>query len=729
MFSRLLLSVVAIAVLCLGISTVFAITRRTPTQFKLCTPILRDIVNRSARDLKSLIRHGAASNKVRTQRRELAGARRALARCSVVGTATTRTADNHLRNSGFERRLSAWRVNGSGGAISDVVAHSGFRSLSLEAHAGAGDADTTVRQVLNLAGERELYAAVMLRSGSKHPRTLPEVKIVSEDAGGGRSIVSGLGVNQDEIESGWILLDGIVKSPASAVKLHFEIVLPHGDGTGPRDRFWFDDAFLADVTKFPLNDPAPIPTATSIASAATPTATRGVTPRPTAAVTMTSTRAPAETATKTRTPSATATRTPPAPTPATNTPTRTPLPAATATPTRTPSATATSTSQNGGLKGEYFNNIDLTGLVGSRTDAKVDFCTAAVGDCAGVWTMEAPDFPGVTADGIYSERWSGEVYLDSGGSWTFYVTSDDGARLFVNGQQLVDNWTNHGKTEDSGTFQAAAAGWYSIRVEHYNDQRNAIIQLRYSGASVAKAIIPASKLRPNTQPPQRVLTFSDEFNGSQLDTSKWTTHPHWFPTDINGEVGYYAPDGFNFGDGLLRIRSERRQMAGHSYTTGELNSIDKFYQTYGYFELRAKLPAGKNLWPAFWLMSQDRQWPPEIDIFEFVSPYPDIVTLTYHYPDANGQDHSPSPRTYYKRAGVSNWTSDYHIYAVDWRPGVIIWYIDNVEVFRFTGSQVPSKPMYIIINTAIGGSWPGNPDPNAPFPTAYFDLDYLRVYR
>jgi hypothetical protein len=161
--------------------------------------------------------------------------------------------------------------------------------------------------------------------------------------------------------------------------------------------------------------------------------------------------------------------------------TATPTPTVTPTPTPTPTATP----QGGGgtgLKGEYFDNTDFTSLKVTRTDATINFS----------WGSGAPA-SGVGAD-TFSVRWTGQVEAPATGTYTFITNSDDGVRLWVNGTQLVNNWTNHGPTENSGNINLTAGQKYSIRMEYYENAGGAVIQLSWIYPGQTKQIIPQSRL-------------------------------------------------------------------------------------------------------------------------------------------------------------------------------------------------------------------------------------------
>ena len=217
------------------------------------------------------------------------------------------------------------------------------------------------------------------------------------------------------------------------------------------------------------------------------------------------------------------------------------------------------------------------------------------------------------------------------------------------------------------------------------------------------------------------LTFRDEFDGSHLDTNKWDDK---YPEGrTHGpELQYYAPGAYEVGQGHLRLKGEKREMEGHAYTAGMISSYGHFSQKYGYFEIRARFPKGKGYWPAFWLLPDNRTWPPEIDVLEILGHEMNKVYLTNHWSDAEGKHQS------HGSAWVGpDFGDDYHLFGVEWKQGEIIWYIDDVERFR-SDQGVPDVPMYIIANLAIGGDWPGSPDAKTVFP-GYMDIDYIRAYQ
>jgi glucose/arabinose dehydrogenase len=138
----------------------------------------------------------------------------------------------------------------------------------------------------------------------------------------------------------------------------------------------------------------------------------------------------------------------------------------------------------GGLTATYYDNVDLTGATVTRVDPTVDFTWGTGGPAAGI------------AADTFSARWVGTVQPAATGTYTFFTESDDGVRLWVNGQQLVSNWTDHSRTENSGTISLTAGVRYAIRMEFYERGGDAVARLLWSGPSTAKAPVPQSALDP-----------------------------------------------------------------------------------------------------------------------------------------------------------------------------------------------------------------------------------------
>ena len=241
------------------------------------------------------------------------------------------------------------------------------------------------------------------------------------------------------------------------------------------------------------------------------------------------------------------------------------------------------------------------------------------------------------------------------------------------------------------------------------------------------------------------LVWRDEFDGKRLDAGKWNVLLR--EQSKHNELQYYVPDEVHVERGILRLRSRGRSYGSMKYTSGRLDTRGKFSPVYGRFEIRAKLPAGKGLWPAHWLYPQNRNWQmeytmsqavaegkerlipeerpwySEIDIMEYLGHEPNVLYGTLHYYTFGGEKKSTSG----KWTGDVDYSQDFHLYVLEWEPDSIRWYIDGNLIHASTVG-IPHTPHYLILNTAVGGSWPGNPDSTTAFPQ-FHDVDYVRVYQ
>jgi len=205
-----------------------------------------------------------------------------------------------------------------------------------------------------------------------------------------------------------------------------------------------------------------------------------------------------------------------------------------------------------GLNGDYYDNIDFTAYVLTRTDATVNFD----------WGSGSPD-PSIGAD-QFSVRWTGFVEPLYSETYTFYTTSDDGVRLWVDSQAVIDNWTDHGPTEDSGTIALTAGVQYDIQMDFYENGGGAVAQLEWSSPSQAREVIPQSQLyEPTAPPPPGQASNPSPANGAtdqSIDVSlSWTagsgatSHDVYFGTDSTPDSGEFMGNqpGTSYDPGTL----------------------------------------------------------------------------------------------------------------------------------------------------------------------------------
>jgi beta-glucanase (GH16 family) len=234
------------------------------------------------------------------------------------------------------------------------------------------------------------------------------------------------------------------------------------------------------------------------------------------------------------------------------------------------------------------------------------------------------------------------------------------------------------------------------------------------------------------------LTWSDEFDGAAgapIDGAKWG-----FDTGNNGwgnaELEDYTSRTDNVrtdGQGHLEVVARAENFGGSNYTSGRINTAGRFSQAYGRIEARIRMPQGKGIWPAFWTLGDDIGqvgWPQcgELDIMEAVGDF------TVNHGSAHGPGYSggnPLTGTY---TSPTNLADDFHVYAIEWEPNEVRWYVDDVMYERRTPADLPpgttwvyDHPFFVILNVAVGGNWPGAPDGTTQFPQT-MTVDYVRVY-
>jgi beta-glucanase (GH16 family) len=246
-------------------------------------------------------------------------------------------------------------------------------------------------------------------------------------------------------------------------------------------------------------------------------------------------------------------------------------------------------------------------------------------------------------------------------------------------------------------------------------------------------------------PPNWTLAWSDEFDrsdGSAPDPTKW-----------NFDLG-----GNGWGNGELECYTNRRQNAQiqggnlvitalrensfpcsdgtvRNYTSARMLTQNRFEQAYGRFEARIKIPAGQGMWPAFWMLGTNVGtvgWPAcgEIDIMENIGKEPSVIHGSIHGPGYTGGTGVSLP---FALSG-GKFSDDFHIYAVEWAPGTVRFYVDTDLYATFTPASLPpgavwefDHAFFLILNVAVGGDWPGSPDQTTAFPRTML-VDYVRVY-
>lgn len=267
-----------------------------------------------------------------------------------------------------------------------------------------------------------------------------------------------------------------------------------------------------------------------------------------------------------------------------------------------------------------------------------------------------------------------------------------------------------------------------------------ILALVFASSLIAQTNNPGRPLRPERVAKSYVMVWSDEFNGtdgSSPDSSKWT-----YDTGAGGwgnqELEYYTNRTVNVQQkgGNLVITAQKESYQGSSYTSARIKTQGLYDHGYGKFEARIKIPYGQGIWPAFWMLGNDITsvgWPTcgEIDIMENIGKEPSTVHGTIHGPGYSGANGIGSA---YSLPSGQKFSDDFHIYSIEWEPTEIRFYVDGNLYATRSPSEIPSGDkwvydhnFFIILNVAVGGGWPGNPDTTTVFPQQML-VDYVRVY-
>ena len=204
----------------------------------------------------------------------------------------------------------------------------------------------------------------------------------------------------------------------------------------------------------------------------------------------------------------------------------------------------------------------------------------------------------------------------------------------------------------------------------------------------------------------------------------------------NKELQNYTTSRANSAlDGQGNLVITARREADGSYTSARMTTKDKYELRYGRIEARIQIPRGQGIWPAFWMLGADFpqvSWPNsgEIDIMENVGYEPHRVHGTVHGPGYSG---GAGISGMYQHPQGWSFADTFHTFAIDWSPGVITWYVDGQQFHQVTRASVGSNPWvfdqayFLILNVAVGGQWPGNPDGSTQFPQQ-MKIDYIRVF-
>jgi len=231
-----------------------------------------------------------------------------------------------------------------------------------------------------------------------------------------------------------------------------------------------------------------------------------------------------------------------------------------------------------------------------------------------------------------------------------------------------------------------------------------------------------------------VVVWQEDFDDEELDPNVWNYELGNGCPDIcgwgNNERQIYTKNNHRIEDGYLIITAKKEDS---TYTSTRITTKGKREFKYGRMEARAKVPTGKGIWPAFWMLGSnigEVGWPRsgEIDILEYVGRQPDTVYTTLHLPAGYGDN------GFSKQTRMEDVEEGFHTYAIDWSPEKIDFLVDNKKVYGYsvdakTEENWPfDQPFYFILNVAVGGNFGGPEVDDSIFPQEYI-VDYVRVYK
>ena len=377
------------------------------------------------------------------------------------------------------------------------------------------------------------------------------------------------------------------------------------------------------------------------------------------------------------------------------------------------------------------------------------------------WGYDASRAPGY--GGVGKEYGSPQNWTQYSGIKFWFYGSGEGGRLQV---EIGEDKTTDVERYRAPAFTDNQAGWRVVRVPFDSftpaswnptpgnevldlvSVENVVIAVN-SGATIAGVAIDdvslyrvgSSSTATTTIPqqgnwPPTQLVWSDEFNGSGIDSSNWRYDIGGWGWG-NGEAQYYTsrPENARVEDGALIIEALREDYQGSAYTSARLLSQNLREFQYGRIEARVKVPSGSGTWPAFWMLGTGlgqpgRTWPNvgEIDILEYVGREPNTVIGALHGPGYSGGN--AIDQWSYRASPIAD---DWHVVAVEWNYEGIKWFLDGSQFHSVLRTEVPGEwvfdqPFFIILNLAIGGTLGGAIDPALQFPLRYY-VDYVRVYQ
>ncbi len=374
------------------------------------------------------------------------------------------------------------------------------------------------------------------------------------------------------------------------------------------------------------------------------------------------------------------------------------------------------------------------------------------------WTFDlgtgAPQFkdfgissPYFAPDGFptdnFSVRWEGKIKIDDNALYTFYVISDDGVRLYIDDQILIDSWQAQPATQKKKSINLAGNKMYSIKIEYFEQSGGEAMVLGWESENFSKRLISRSHLFTNngehglrgkyfTNINLKESTDSQTF--SRIDKEiNWVTGGGWG----NNESQYYTdkPKNVRIQNGKLIIEAHKEPYQGSNYTSARIKTKNSW--KYGRFEIRAKLPPGKGTWSALWALPTDWEygnWPlsGEIDIMEHVGYDKDVIVTSLHNAALSGGKIGGSDQHRYVKQ--RNACEEFNNYILEWNEKEIKIMVNDKVSLRYPKQEKNwakwpfDKRFHLIFNIAIGGNWGGAKGIDDSIFPSKMEIDYVKVF-
>ena len=343
----------------------------------------------------------------------------------------------------------------------------------------------------------------------------------------------------------------------------------------------------------------------------------------------------------------------------------------------------------------------------------------------------------------FSVRWEGQIKIDYTSEYTFYTISDDGVRLFINGQEIINSWEAQPATENQGAIRLEKNKLCSIRLEYFEQSGGEAMILGWESERFSKRLVPTSHLSTPSGEPGLRGTYFKNTKLKNIDndpplvridqTINWVTGGGWG----NNESQYYTNRFKNvrINNGKLVIESHKEAFRGSKYTSSRIKTKNSW--KYGKFEIRAKLPPGRGTWSALWALPTDWEygnWPlsGEIDIMEHVGYDENVIVTSLHNAALSAGNIGGTDQHGYVRQLDA--CKNFNTYTLEWSKDEIkIFVNEKISLHYPKGNKNWAKwpfdkRFHLLFNIAIGGNWGGQEGIDDSIFPSKMEIDYVRVY-